>query len=76
MARIRFSVTTIRVIGTTMEYQKEFYSDETIYLLYHASGTQYGPSVRKVTSFAKTEFVEATDHLLQIHDLFYGFPEH
>ena len=80
-----------------IEYQQEFYSDETIYLLYHAPDTEYGPFdievmrtiaklteaielevpfVRKVTSLANTEFVEATGDLIEIHDLFYGFPEH
>ncbi len=80
-----------------MEYQREFYSDETIYILYHAPDTEYGPFdievmrtiaklteaielevpfVRKVTSLANTEFIEVTGDLLEIHDLFYGFPEH
>jgi len=76
-------------------YQREFYPDETIYLLYEAPGTSYGPFdigvmkkialltqalereipfVRKVTSLANAEFVEATDDLIEIHDLAFDFP--
>lgn len=77
-------------------YQREFYPDETIYLLYSAPDTEYGPFdievmrkihlltetlerevpfVRKVTSLANAEFLEATDDLLEIHDLAFDFPD-
>lgn len=81
--------------GFYRAYQEEFYSDEIIYLLYHAPGAEFGPFdievmrkiahltealerevpfVRKVTSLANTEFIEATGDLLEIHDLAYAFP--
>jgi len=33
------------------------------------------PFVRKVTSLSNAEFVEATDDLIEIHDLAFGFPD-